>query len=193
MYDLILDSSDKELLVAVAKDKTIIDKIEYEAWQKQSELMVQELDNLFKRNNINKLDISSILLTIGPGSYTGIRIALTIAKVIAYSLNIKIYPFSSLQILQFEKKPSICLINARSCRSYIGVYDGSKAILKDQVMKNEDVLEYIKNHKEYVICGDCGYLNLEGYKNDKCLNMLALKSSITPTDSFHVKPIYLKD
>ena len=91
------------------------------------------------------------------------------------------------------KKPSICLINARSCRSYIGVYDGSKAILKDQVMKNEDVLEYIKNHKEYVICGDCGYLNLEGYKNDKCLNMLALKSSITPTDSFHVKPIYLKD
>ena len=142
MYDLILDSSDKELLVAVAKDETIVDKIEYEAWQKQSELMVQELDNLFKRNNINKLDISSILLTIGPGSYTGIRIALTIAKVIAYSLNIKIYPFSSLQILQFEKKPSICLINARSCRSYIGVYDGNKTILKDQNISKCKYLYY---------------------------------------------------
>ena len=47
MYDLILDSSNSELLIAVAKNNNIIDRIEYEAWQRQSELMTFELDKLF--------------------------------------------------------------------------------------------------------------------------------------------------
>lgn len=193
MYDLILDSSNSELLIAVAKDNNIIDRIEYEAWQRQSELMTFELDKLLKRNNIDKKDIDSILLPIGPGSYTGIRISLTIGKIFAYALNIKIYPFSSLQILKTIKKPSICLINARSGRSYIGVYDDENIILKDTILKNEEVIEYINNHPNYDVCGDVKYLNLNGKTNDKVLNMLTLKQYIKPLDSFHIKPVYLKD
>lgn len=193
MYDLILDSSNSELLIAIAKDNNIIDRIEYEAWQRQSELMTFELEKLLKRNNINKKDIDSILLPIGPGSYTGIRISLTIGKIFAYALNIKIYPFSSLQILKTIKKPSICLINARSGRSYIGVYDDENVILKDTIYKNDEVIKYINNHPDYDICGDVNYLNLNGKNNDKVLNMLALKQYVEPLDSFHIKPVYLKD
>lgn len=193
MYDLILDSSNSELLIAIAKDNNIIDRIEYEAWQRQSELMTFELEKLLKRNNINKKDIDSILLPIGPGSYTGIRISLTIGKIFAYALNIKIYPFSSLQILKTIKKPSICLINARSGRSYIGVYDDENVILKDTIYKNDEVIKYINNHPDYDICGDVSYLNLKGKNNDKVLNMLTLKQYVEPLDSFHIKPVYLKD
>ena len=50
MYQLLLDSSNKYLTVALAKDNKLIDVIFYEAWQRQSEMMVVEMDNIFKRN-----------------------------------------------------------------------------------------------------------------------------------------------
>ena len=71
----------------------------------------------------------------GPGSYTGIRIALTIAKTIVFALNIPLYLVSSLQVMKVGDKPTICLTNARSQRSYIGVYQGQKEILSDRIMK----------------------------------------------------------
>ncbi len=193
MYDLILDSSNKSLLVGLSKDNILIDKIEYDAWQKQSEYMTSELNNLLKRNSVDPKEIGCVLLTIGPGSYTGIRIALTIGKIFSYALNIKIYPYSSLQILKSLKKPSICLINARSGRSYIGVYNDEEVILKDSIMSNEEVLEYIKNHPDYDVCGDVSYIGLKGVNNDKSTNMIELKEYITPVDSIYVKPVYLKD
>ena len=53
--------------------------------------MVEEIYNIMKRNNIKKEDIDSIVVGIGPGSYTGVRIALTIAKTMGYVLKAKVY------------------------------------------------------------------------------------------------------
>ena len=83
MLSLILDSANKELLVALYKDNIKLDETRYEARQKQSELMIPELDKIIKKNNINPKDVNEIIVTMGPGSYTGVRIALTIAKIYA--------------------------------------------------------------------------------------------------------------
>lgn len=164
MIDLLLDSSNRELSIGIAKDGILIDDISYEAWQRQSELMIPELDKMIHKHSIDRTMINSVVVGIGPGSYTGVRISLTIAKVIANTLNIPLYTISSLQMLRDGEKPSICLINARSNRSYIGSYQNDLVILKDSVMKNEEVLEYISQHKDYSICGDVAYLGLEGKK-----------------------------
>lgn len=194
MYTILLDSSNTKLAVGLAKDNQLIDVICYEAWQQQSEYMVKELNSLLIKNEVKNEDISSVMVAIGPGSYTGVRIALTIAKTISVSLNVKIYPVSSLRILKSGKKPSICLINARSNRSYIGVYEDDKIILPDTIMKNVDVLDYISSHPEYVICGDTKYLEKEGYISNTIFEMLSLKENIVAhNDSFGVKPVYLKD
>ena len=146
MYSLMLDSSYKDLGVGIAKDNVVIENINYECFQRQSELMIVEIENALKRNNINPKEINEVLVALGPGSYTGVRIALTIAKVYCYALKIPCYAFSSLKVLQNYSKPSICLINARSSRSYVGVYDKNNCLIPDQVMKNEDVIKYIENH-----------------------------------------------
>ena len=96
MYSLLLDSANRDLNVGLAKDNQIIDRISYQAWQRQSELMAVEVDAILKRNNISAKDIGEVVVTIGPGSYTGIRIALTIAKTLAFALDIKIFAVSSL-------------------------------------------------------------------------------------------------
>ena len=194
MLSLILDSANKELGVAIAKDNEIIDEIKYDAWQKQSELMIPEIERIFKRNSISPKDISEILVSQGPGSYTGVRIALTIAKVYAYALNLPIYAFSSLNILENPEKASICLINAKGNRSYFAVYDKEKAIVDDKVLTNNEVIEYVNSHPEYVICGDASYIDIVSEKHDVLKNMLRLKSDkYLVSNVLSLKAVYLKD
>lgn len=55
------------------------------------------IEELFKENNLNVKDLDEIIVINGPGSFTGIRIGLSIAKTIAYALNLKIHTISSLK------------------------------------------------------------------------------------------------
>ncbi len=194
MVSLILDSSNKDLLVALAKDDQIIDEIRYECWQRQSELMVKEIENILLKNKVDKNDIKEVLIGIGPGSFTGVRIALAIAKTMSLALNIPIYPISSLHMMKDDDKPSICLINARSKRSYIGVFKNDEVILKDQILTNDEVLKFIDNHKDYSLMGDIDYLGLTGKKPNTALQMLNLKRKYGPlNETLGLKPVYLKD
>lgn len=195
MLSLLLDSADKKLLVALFKDDKKLDEISYEARQRQSELMIPELKKILDKNKINPKDINEIIVTLGPGSYTGVRIALTIAKIYALSLLIPCYAISSLAALKSVKGNSICLINARSNRSYFAVYDeNGKAIINDKVLKNDEVLAYINEHKDFHVCGDTSYLNIEGEDNDLANNMYSLKSEDTLVKNIlSLKAVYLKD
>ena len=193
-YYLLLDSSNTSLTVCLATEEKIVDSISYEAWQSQSEHMIPEINALLEKYSVNKDDIAGVVTSIGPGSYTGVRISLTISKVIGVALNVPVYPVSALQILKNGKKPSICLINARSNRSYIGVYENEKCLLPDQIMSNEEVLNYISDHPEFEVCGNTKYLNKEGHLSDIASEMFSLLKHLKPSeDSRALKPVYLKD
>lgn len=193
-YYLLLDSSNTSLTVGLANHEELIDSISYEAWQTQSEHMIPEINSILEKHCVSKDDIGGVMVSIGPGSYTGVRIAITISKVIAVALNVKIYPVSSLQILKMSKKPSICLINARSNRSYIGVYDEDKCLLSDRIMTNDEVKQYIQEHQDFQVCGATKYLGIDGYMSDIAKEMFSLIDKVEPCpDSRALKPVYLKD
>ena len=192
MYQLLLDSSNVFLSVGLAKDGKVFDKICYEAWQRQSEMMVTEIDNILKRNNINKNELNAVVVGIGPGSYTGVRIGVTIAKTIVYALHIKVYAKSSLSLLKHREIPTICLFNARSGRSYFAVYKGKDVIVKDSVLENEKVVEYINSHPDYLVNGDTYQLGLESGKFDVIENLADFNDE-EEVNPFELKPVYLKD
>ena len=81
MVSILLDSSNTDLYVGLLKEDQVIDSTFYECWQMQSEYMIVELDKLLSKNNVSRESIQDIIVSIGPGSYTGVRIAITIAKV----------------------------------------------------------------------------------------------------------------
>ena len=194
MIDIYLDSSNTSMSVGIADNDHIISKTSYEAWQRQSEVMIPELNKLLDDNHFTKDDIASVVVCIGPGSYTGVRIAISIAKTINAALGTPIYPISSLHALKDGNKPSICLINARSKRSYIGVYHNDKCLLEDQIYTNEEAIEYIKNHPGYSICGEVEYLGLEGKQSDIIEEMFSIKKYQKPYQNpLGLKPVYLKD
>ena len=191
---LLLDSSNTSLSVGLGNNNQLIDFVSYECWQEQSEHMIPEIDSLLKKHNVSRNDIESVVVSIGPGSYTGVRIALTIAKVMALALNIPIYPVSSLRVLKDNERPSICLINARSGRSYFGVYEGSQIVEKDTIKTNDEVLAYIKEHPDYSICGNVSYLGHENNNTNICIQMLSLYHSLEKCgEPLGLKPVYLKD
>ena len=194
MATLLLDSSNTSLSVGFENNRLLIGFTSYEAWQQQSEFMVPEIDKLMKKLDIKREDIEKIVCSIGPGSYTGVRIALTIAKTISLALSIPIYPVSSLRVLKDNDKPSICVINARSNRSYFGVYKGEEIIVPDTIKTNDEVKEYIKNHPEYSICGDAKYLGYKKKDTNICLQMVSLLPYLEKAENdLSVKPVYMKD
>lgn len=195
MIKLLLDSSDKRLVVAIAQGDKIIDSVDYEAWQKQSEFMVLEIDNLLNKNNLTRKDIESVSVGKGPGSYTGVRISMSIAKTIAFALNIPLYTISSLALIchSFEK-PSIGIMNARSKRSYAGVYDKGKAIMEDCILENSELLTYIDEHPDYLLCGDLAYLGLKGEEENIAEELLRLSVKENEEENpLGARPVYLKD
>ena len=193
MVTILLDSSNTNLSVGIAKDNNLLDYISYEAWQRQSEYMIVELNKLLEKHNIKKEDITDVIVAKGPGSYTGVRIAITIAKTIAVALDAKLYAVSSLRVQKDGTVPSICLINARSNRSYVGVYQNQEVLLNDCIMKNDEVMKYIENHPDYSVCGDTKYLNIQGIESNTMKEMLDLKDSLESINPLSLKPVYMKD
>ncbi|MDD4154759.1 MAG: tRNA (adenosine(37)-N6)-threonylcarbamoyltransferase complex dimerization subunit type 1 TsaB [Bacilli bacterium] len=196
MISLLLDSANRDLNIGLSQNDKIFDRISYTAWQRQSELMVKEIDVLLKRNNLSAKDIDELIVTIGPGSYTGIRIALTIAKTLAFALNKKIYAISSLAALRVVDKKTITVINARSNRSYVAIYDGDGTVLvEEKVWPNDELLGWVNNgNRDFVVSGDAKYLGIDAYNPDVLQGMLEARKHTKAVDNvLTLKPIYLKD
>ena len=134
MYKLFLDTCYKNLNIIILKDNDVLDFYSEECNKKQSEYLFTKLDELFKNNNVVKKDVGEVYITIGPGSYTGVRIALTLAKVLCSIKNIPLYTISSLKFYAAGNKNTMVLMDARANRAYVGIYDENKEVLKDQVM-----------------------------------------------------------
>ena len=194
MYSVLLDSSNTSLTVGLAKENVLLESVSYEAWQSQSEYMVPELDKLLKKYAVQRNEIDAVAVAIGPGSYTGVRIAITIAKTMAASIGCKIYAISSLKCQKDCKNPSICVINARSGRSYFGVFEGEKTIVEDCIMTNDKVIDYIKEHPDFVVCGNATYLGVEGKQPDIARELLSIMLTSKPIEEpLGLKPVYMKD
>lgn len=197
MYSLLLDSSNTNLSVGICKNNQIIYQKSFSCWQRQSELMIPEIEKGLKEVSLSLLDFEEIVCAKGPGSYTGVRIALTIAKIISQMSGAKLILVSSLMAMGNANKKYIALMNARSNRSYIGIYDLGEVVLKDQVVTNEEVLDIIEKYlKEgYVLKGSLDYLK-KGYQstNDVIDGLLShsliCEAVINPIS---LCPTYLKD
>ena len=90
-----MDTSYKYLNICLLEDATVVDSLHMECFKQQSEWMIPKLKELMDKHGWNSEDIDAMVITEGPGSYTGIRIAMTVAKVFCSSMNIPLYTLSS--------------------------------------------------------------------------------------------------
>lgn len=107
MKRLVFDTSTAWVLAGVLGHEGWLGAMEKTEAQSQSKLLFEVLQELLTFYQISKKDISELAVGIGPGSYTGLRIGLTVAKIWAYSAKIPLYKFSSGDLMKrtLEKNP----------------------------------------------------------------------------------------
>ena len=124
-----------------------------------SNIVMPIIDNLFKISDLTINDIDKIAVAIGPGSFTGVRIALGIAKGLAMALNKPLIAVNELDILEAiadgNENEVIPLIDARKERVY---YKYQNTYIDDYLI---NLISSFDKNKKYVFVGD-GAIN---YKN----------------------------
>ncbi|MCM8766109.1 MAG: tRNA (adenosine(37)-N6)-threonylcarbamoyltransferase complex dimerization subunit type 1 TsaB [Candidatus Omnitrophica bacterium] len=127
MKILSLDSSTKILTMAINEDKEILFEVELQAEFSCNKILFSLLKEMFNKTGISLKDIELFAVGIGPGSFTGTRIALSVMKTFSYLENKPISGVSTLDIiaanLKGEVKELICpIMDAKKGNLYSAIY-----------------------------------------------------------------------
>ena len=96
MISLFIDTSLSDVSIALLKDEKLLSLINNNIPGEHSVYVTKYIEDILKENNILPNQIKEIIVINGPGSFTGVRIGVTIAKIFAYLLNIRIVSITSL-------------------------------------------------------------------------------------------------
>ncbi len=140
MRTLFFDVSTNVMYVGLAKDDILIDYSIRIASRDHAKYLVDRIDQVLKRNKLSLDKIDELIIGYGPGSYTGIRIAVVVGKMLAYAKNVKLKVISSLFFMTsgYDHKVA-ALIDARRGYVFSGVYDQGEILLSDGYRKLSDL------------------------------------------------------
>lgn len=125
MKILYIDTSSDYLYSGIVINNTLVSECQEKLGKDLSKEALPRIISVFNKTNITPKDLDKIIIVIGPGSFTGIRIGVTIAKTIAWSLDIPIVPISGLTAMAISNKQegySMPLIDARRGFVYGALY-----------------------------------------------------------------------
>lgn len=185
MYTLFISTYDKLITIALLKNSKQITVLEEVSKQNHSTLVMPMIDNILKSNSITTNDLNEIIVVNGPGSFTGVRIGVVIAKTLAYSLNIPIKTITSLEcILVSNKSDKNKLATITDTKGkYVGYFNKDNEFLEEfKYLKSSEFEEYKKDKEEYLIIDN-------KFDIESIYNYLKDKNSINP---HLVNPIYIK-
>lgn len=187
MITLCMDTSHTWLVIGLIKDDQVIGKVQEKCWKKQSEELFPRLIALMDDCHLQPEDIDQIVISKGPGSYTGVRIAMTVAKVFCAMADKPIYTVSTL-LLYAGKKNCRVVTDARGKRVYTCLFNGGKALEEERAVEIENL-----EIGDVNIVGDGALVGRQDEWPDIVDNFLELKDEWEKHGNVHlVVPEYLK-
>ena len=150
MYSLIIDSATKILYVALVNDDNILYENYISGKNDHAKNIVSKIDEALKLNNITTDNLDEVIVGVGPGSYTGVRMAITVAKMMATFKHIKLYKISTLKLISSGYKCKVlAMIDARRNNSFAAILDNSnnEYILKEGMYENDILLQNEYDYK----------------------------------------------
>lgn len=168
MKVLAIETSNRPLSVAVLNDQTVLAAITVTVHQKHAEYLLPEIERLLKMADLTPDELDRIVVASGPGSYTGIRIAVTTAKTLASTLGIDLVAVSSLATLAANIPVEGALVapmfDARNQNVFAGLYriqDGRpQVVIPDAHTGVADFLTAVKAYAEPIwFLGDAAHFS----------------------------------
>lgn len=195
---LYIDTSSSYLYTAIVEDDKLLIELKKEFGQNLSQEALPNIVSMFEKINLNPKNINKIIVVNGPGSFTGIRIGITIAKVYAWSLDIPITTITSLEAMMLSSDNisyHVPIIDARRGYVYGAIYDDkNKQILKPQHIKIDDLELKLKDITNYTIITN-DTVEIAGKKEEYNPNILKIVEYFKSKEEINphaVNPEYLK-
>ena len=137
------DTSSKALTLAILEDETLLAQMTLNIKKNHSITLMPAIDFLMNSLDMKPTDLDRIAVAQGPGSYTGLRIAVATAKTLAHTLKIELVGVSSLQALVPERAEGLVIpvMDARRNNVYAGFYQSGKAVRPEAHLPLAEVLE----------------------------------------------------
>lgn len=198
MRYLYIDTSSSFLYTAIVEEEKILSEVKEEYGHSLSEVALPKIASMFEHAKLKPQDIDKIIVVNGPGSFTGIRIGITIAKVYAWSLKTKITTISSLEAMAISSDKEtvhIPIINARRGYVYAAIYDKDyQEIVKPQHIKIEDLKQKMKDITTYEFISNDEFENIEKVEiyNPNILKIVDYFKDKEEMNPHAVNPEYLK-
>lgn len=184
---LIIDTATKHIYLSLVVDRIEQQSVYREGINNHSVTIIPLLDEMLNKQNMSLQDLDEIIVGIGPGSYTGVRIGVTVAKMIGYLNKIKVYSVSSLALIASasNKEYIIPYIDARRGNAFIAAMKQSEGKLK--FIKEE----HLENIESFLNQFDFEYdFITEGKPN---INKILASDLLTEVKNIHeLIPNYLR-
>lgn len=189
MLTLCIDTAYKYLTCALIQDEQILASISLPCFKKQSEELFDVLKQVFDDAHVDRNAIDSICISEGPGSYTGVRIAMSLAKTIGEVLPVDVYTISTLRLYAAGNPSTMVIMNARANRAYVGVFNNNEIIIDDHILELNEI-----NPMSYKIVGDGSLINHVDDFGDIPTAFLKTKPVWNKVDKIaYLVPKYLKE
>jgi tRNA threonylcarbamoyladenosine biosynthesis protein TsaB len=187
MWQLVINTSHNYLSLALLKDGSFYDGINELAFKKQSELIMVRLEELTSRNNIHVFEVDELYIGIGPGSYTGVRIGLTVVKVLAILKEFKVYIFTSFDFGLAQDTGTI-ILDARSSRAYVGIKEN-----KTWTLNGILTIDELRKRMIHPLVGDTSLVGSTDESkpfDELCEHVIQV--SLKVSDVHSIEPLYIK-
>ncbi|ABV61218.1 tRNA (adenosine(37)-N6)-threonylcarbamoyltransferase complex dimerization subunit type 1 TsaB [Bacillus pumilus] len=188
MTILAIDTSNHTLGIALVKDSIVIGESITYLKKNHSVRAMPTVEALMKECGVAPSELSKIVVAKGPGSYTGVRIGVTIAKTLAWTLSIPISAVSSLETLaangQYFDGWISPLFDARRGQVYTGLYmfeDGKiQEIKQDQNILLTDWLHELKKTGKPVL-----FLGQDVHLHEESIRSILGETAVIAEGAFH--------
>ena len=159
MFVLGIDTSNTTLTVALVEDGVVLGEVVEATKNDHSKRLMPAIEKLFADCGKEAKMLNKVIVAKGPGSYTGIRIGVTVAKMLAWTLNIPLVAVSSLEALTRNVQIEgvlVPLFDARRETVFAGVYEGDsyEVIKADAHYDLRALLDDLKDEEEVYFLGN---------------------------------------
>lgn len=184
MNTLFISTFNETVIVGLLKDGSLILNKEISSNNNHSTNLVPTIEKVLDESNVKVNAINEIIVVNGPGSFTGVRIGVTVAKTLAYTLKAKIKTITSVEAVSLNDNISKKIVTVSDRKGkYYGIFENHKIIKDISYLSNSEFAELLKNYANYKMV-DNEYIDIE-----KIYNYLKDKEGINP---HLVNPIYIK-
>ncbi len=145
MKHLLIDTSTDTMILILQDDQKTIDSIYRQGKSDHQAFIVPLIEDLLNRNQLDVKDLESVVVGVGPGSYTGLRVGVMTAKMLGYASKVKIMKISSLLFLSSGyKEEKLVWHDARNNQGFSGGFKQGILTKEEKIRHLDDLSDLDK-------------------------------------------------